>query len=76
MMTIEKLSMGSKDLVGANIDKIGQLFPNVITETEDKMGRVKKSIDFDKLRQELAGDLSIQGKERYEFTWQIGRAHV
>ena len=42
MMTIEKLSVGSKDLVGVNIDKIGEIFPNVITEIKDETGRVKK----------------------------------
>ena len=69
MMTIEKLSVGSKDIVGANIDKIGEIFPNVITEIKDETGRVKKTIDFDKLRQELSYDL-VEGKEeRYELMW-------
>ena len=68
-MTIEKLSMGSKDLVGTNIDKIEQIFPSVITESKDDTGRVKKTIDFDKLKQELSYNL-VEGKEeRYELMW-------
>ena len=56
---MEKMKFKTKDLVSENIDKIGKLFPNVISEGK---------INFDKLRQELSHDL-VEGDESYDFTW-------
>ena len=63
-----KLNMESKDIMGINIEKIGAIFPQVLTESLDENGRVVKSIDFDKLKQELSNEL-ISGKESYDFNW-------
>lgn len=64
--------MTSPDLTAANIDKISQLFPSVITETVEGEGNdkvVKRAIDFDMLRQELC-DYVVEGpQERYELDW-------
>lgn len=65
----EKLNMKSPDITKENIGKIGELFPNVITEIRDEEGKVRKGIDFDLLRQELSKDFVEGRKERYEFTW-------
>lgn len=55
--------------VDENIMKIASLFPNCVTETTDAEGLSRFAIDFDKLRQELSGEI-IEGKsERYEFVW-------
>ncbi|WP_344929573.1 site-specific DNA-methyltransferase [Saccharopolyspora gregorii] len=64
--------MTSPDLTAANIDKIAELFPNVITETvegegEDKV--VKRTIDFDALRQELSDHVVEGPQERYQLNW-------
>lgn len=60
--------MHSMDGVAANIEKIGALFPNCVTETI-KDGEVVRAIDFDMLRQELS-DIVVEGPiERYQFTW-------
>ncbi|MUG68534.1 site-specific DNA-methyltransferase [Paenibacillus campinasensis] len=66
---MNKLTMKSVDLTQVNIDKIAELFPNVITEARDKQGKIKRAIDFDLLRQELS-DYIVEGeKERYQLTW-------
>ena len=73
-MTIEKLNLDSKNLIESNIDKIAALFPNTITESRDSSGKLRKVIDFDKLKQELSNIIAEESKERYEFTWPGKRA--
>ncbi|MEC0140926.1 site-specific DNA-methyltransferase [Paenibacillus macerans] len=66
---MNKLKMKSVDLTQANIDKIAELFPNVITEARDEHGKIKRAVDFDLLKQELS-DVLVEGeKERYQLTW-------
>lgn len=62
------MRMESIDLTTQNIEKIGELFPNCITETIDENGKIKKSINFEILKQMLSDDI-IDGDEVYEFTW-------
>lgn len=65
---MDKLKMHSLDGVKRNIERIGKLFPNAITEVK-RNGRVEHAIDFDVLRQELS-DTIVEGREeRYQFTW-------
>ena len=72
---MDKLKMHSVDGVAANIDKIGALFPNCVTETL-KGGKVVRAIDFDMLRQELS-DVVVEGPtERYQFTWPEKRKSI
>ena len=71
---MEKLKMQSLDIVGNNIDKIAQLFPNCVTERIGKDGKSELAIDFDKLRAELTNDVLEEGEERYQFTWPGKRA--
>ena len=61
---MNKLDMESIDIVKGNIDKIGELFPNVIVESENG-----KSIDFDLLKQELSNEIVEGNKEKYQLTW-------
>ena len=65
---MEKMRMESIDMTAKNIDKIGELFPNCITETVDENGKPKKAINFEILKQMLSSDM-IEGDEAYEFTW-------
>lgn len=65
---MEKMRMETPDLTAANVEKIGALFPNCITETKDENGKPKKAINFDLLRQMLSADV-VEGDEAYEFTW-------
>lgn len=72
---MDKLKMHSMDGVAANIEKIGALFPNCVTETM-KDGKLVRAIDFDMLRQELS-DVVVEGPtERYQFTWPEKRKSV
>lgn len=72
---MEKMRMESLDMTAQNIEKIGALFPNCITETVDENGKPKKVINFDLLKQMLSGDV-IEGNEAYEFTWVGKKAAI
>lgn len=48
-----------------NIDKIGELFPNCITEAVYENGKLKKAINFEILEQMLSDDV-IDGDEGKE----------
>jgi DNA (cytosine-5-)-methyltransferase len=72
---MDKMRMESVDLTAQNIEKIGVLFPNCITETLDENGRLKKSINFELLKQMLSTDV-LEGDEAYEFTWVGKKAAV
>lgn len=72
---MDKLRMESIDMTAQNIEKIGALFPNCITETKDVDGKPKKAINFELLRQMLSGDV-IEGDEAYEFTWVGKKAAI
>lgn len=65
---MDKMKMESVDITAQNIEKIGALFPNCITETADKNGKLKKAINFDMLKQMLSDEVA-EGDESYEFTW-------
>ena len=65
---MDKLKMHTPDLTADNIEKIGALFPNCVTETKDEHGKLKKAINFDMLRQMLSDEV-VEGDEAYEFTW-------
>lgn len=60
--------MHSLDGVQRNIELIGKLFPNAITEVK-RDGKVEHAIDFDVLRQELSDSIVEGREERYQFTW-------
>ena len=66
---MKQLKMHSVDKVAENVEKIASLFPNCITECMCEAGGVKRTIDFDILRQELSGDIVEGLAERYQFTW-------
>ena len=66
---MNKLKMHSPDLTQANIDKLAELFPNCLTETRGADGAVKRSIDFDLLRQELSDSIVEGPQERYQLNW-------
>lgn len=65
---LDLLKVGSKDVFTDNISKIGQLFPEVLTEKRDEHGRLRPAIDFEKLKQFLSEEI-VDGRESYEFTW-------
>ena len=72
---MEKMRMESVDMTERNIDKIAELFPNCITESVDKDGKLKKAINFDLLQQMLSDDVA-EGDEAYQFTWVGKKAAI
>lgn len=72
---MDKMRMESVDMTAQNIERIGALFPNCITETKGEDGKMKKAINFDLLRQMLSGDV-LEGDEAYEFTWVGKKAAI
>ena len=57
------------EMAEKNIEMLGQMFPNCLTEKKNDEGKIVKAIDFDKLRQELADSVVEGPEERYQFTW-------
>lgn len=72
---MNKMRMESVDMTTQNIEKIGTLFPNCITETIDADGKPRKAINFDILRQMLSDDV-MEGNESYEFSWVGKKAAI
>ena len=68
-MTIEKLDMQTPDITDANVARIAELFPNVVTEGKDDNGNLLKVVDFDALKQELSGNIVEGPQERYRLDW-------
>lgn len=66
---MDKLKMHSVNKVDENIEKIGKLFPNCVTERRGENGEIEHAIDFDMLRQELSAVIVEGNEERYQFTW-------
>ncbi len=73
---MQKLKMQTPDLTDKNIERIGGLFPNAITEAKDENGVTKKAIDFDLLKQTLSKDLVEDDSERYRLDWPGKKASL
>lgn len=65
---MDKMKFETVSLTERNIDRIAELFPNVVTEVKDADGTVRRAVDFDALKAELS-DGAVEGRECYEFTW-------
>ena len=72
---MEKIIVESENIVSKNVEKIGALFPNCITEVRGEDGKLKKAINFETLQQMLSEDV-IEGDESYEFTWVGKKASI
>ena len=73
---MEHLKMQTADMADRNIEQIGALFPECLTERISSNGRVEQAIDFDKLRQLLAHNVVEGPEQRYQFTWPDKRAAI
>ena len=73
---MEKLKLQTADMAERNVELLGQMFPNCLTETINADGKLVRAIDFDKLRQELACEVVEGAEERYQFTWPDKRAAI
>lgn len=72
---MDKMRMESVDMTAQNVEKIGALFPNCITETVGEDGKPKKAVNFELLRQMLSDEV-VDGDEAYEFTWVGKKAAI
>lgn len=78
---MDKMRMETADITALNIEKIGALFPNCITEMLDEeksteQNKVyKKAVNFELLKQMLSKDV-VDGNEAYEFTWVGKKASI
>lgn len=72
---MDKMKMESVDITAQNIEKIGALFPNCVTEMQDENGEVKHGINFEMLKQMLSSYV-VDGSECYEFTWVGKKASI
>ena len=57
---VAKLEFKTKDIVASNVEKLKELFPNIVS---------KNKIDFEKLKQELSDEILDNTKEKYDLTW-------
>jgi len=73
---MERLKVNSKDISLENLEKITQIFPSVLVESDGKNGEIIKSIDFEQLKIELSGLLADDSLERYQVTWPGKRASI
>lgn len=69
-----KLNMQTKSKADINVDTIGELFPNTVTEVikgynEKNEPIIEKAIDFDILKQELSKFIVEGREERYQMNW-------
>ena len=60
---MKKIAMESKNIIEDNIDKIKELFPNVVVNYNGR-----DYIDFDVLKEELGDNISLE-KEKYQLNW-------
>lgn len=65
---MDRIELSTPDLTEESIQKLGELFPQVLTEVQDEAGEVRQAVDFDALR-DLLGDVAEGQRERYQFTW-------
>ena len=66
---MEKLPLHTPDFTQQNIAKLAELFPNCVNEAQIDDGTIKRTIDFDQLRQELTNNIVEGPQERYQLNW-------
>ena len=78
---MDKMKFETPDMVAGNVEKIGALFPNCITEALDEEKSTpehkvyKKAVNFELLKQMLSPE-ALAGDEAYEFTWVGKKAAI
>ena len=65
---MEKLSHTTESIIDENVERLAELFPEVVTEVREPDGTLRHTIDVDALK-ERVGDVAEGQRERYQFTW-------
>ena len=74
-MQIEHLNKETKDGTVRNLDALYQLFPSCFTEAQDAItGKMRRVVDWSKLRELLGEYVETDEPEKYDFTWVGKRA--
>ena len=72
---MDKMRFETPDMTQKNIEALGGVFPNCITESVGADGKLKRAVNFEMLKQMLSPDV-IDGDEAYEFTWVGKKASI
>ena len=74
-MQIEHLNKETTDGTIRNLDALYQLFPSCFTEAQDAItGKMRRVVDWGKLRELLGEYVESDEPEKYDFTWVGKRA--
>lgn len=65
---MEHVELTTENIIDENVEKLAELFPEVVTEIREPDGTLRHTIDVDALR-ERVGDVAEGQRERYQFTW-------
>lgn len=65
---MEKLSHTTENILNENVEKLAELFPEVVTEVRESDGNLRHTIDVEALKARV-GDVAEGKRERYQFTW-------
>ncbi len=71
---MEHINMKTPDGAQLNLEALYKICPSCFTEAADKDGKVKRVVDFKKLRALLGDDAEDDAPEAYDFTWVGKRA--
>ena len=64
---VERIKPGTPDGTEENVERIAEVFPEVVTEVEGADGNLERVVDFGALR-DLLGHVAEGQRERYQFT--------
>ena len=65
---MERVNLSTTNILDENVEKLAELFPEVVTEVREPDGSLRHTIDVEALK-ERVGDVAEGQRERYQFTW-------
>lgn len=65
---MERVNLTTTNILDENVEKLAELFPEVVTEVRESDGSLRHTIDVEALK-ECVGDVAEGQRERYQFTW-------
>lgn len=65
---MERLLRTTENILDENVEKLAELFPEVVTEVRESDGSLRHTIDVEALKARV-GDVAEGQRERYQFTW-------
>ncbi len=72
---MDKMRLETENLAHKNMEAFQKLFPNCVVERAGKDGTIRKSVQYETLRQMLC-DEAAEGEESYAFTWVGKKASI